>query len=89
MAEDDQETDYVIKLREEEEMEFYMDLAIHETERWIQVSDQFWLDCPCPWSSPTDQLACLEWIGKCAVLCVDKINLIIVIGFMWYYSLYR
>ncbi|KAK0062285.1 calponiny domain-containing protein [Biomphalaria pfeifferi] len=37
MAEDDQETDYVIKLREEEEMEFYMDLAIHETERWIQA----------------------------------------------------
>ncbi|KAH9488184.1 LIM domain only protein 7, partial [Bulinus truncatus] len=45
MADEEQEMDYVIKLREEEEMEFFMDLAIHETERWIQAVTKKTLQC--------------------------------------------
>lgn len=31
------ETEYNIKFREDEEQEFFTELALHETERWIQV----------------------------------------------------
>jgi hypothetical protein len=42
MAEDSQENEedwYPIRLREDEEMDFFTDLALHEAERWIQVND--------------------------------------------------
>lgn len=37
MSSSEVEEDYVVKFREDEEMEFFMELALHETERWIQV----------------------------------------------------
>ena len=31
------EDDYNIRFREDDELEFFTELAVHETERWIQV----------------------------------------------------
>lgn len=39
-SENDQEWD-TLRLREDEEMEFFTELALHEAERWIQVRVRF------------------------------------------------
>lgn len=47
MAADDssEEFHFHAKFREEEEMEFYTELALHETERWITVRLYFSGEC--------------------------------------------
>lgn len=37
-TEENEEETWNLKFREDEEMEFFTELALHETERWIQVS---------------------------------------------------
>ena len=40
MAEDEsEEHEWHIRLKQDEEMEFFTELALHEAERWIQVND--------------------------------------------------
>ena len=40
MAEDEsEEHEWHIRLKQDEEMDFFTELALHEAERWIQVID--------------------------------------------------
>ena len=44
MASEEDESEFEFRFREDEEMEFFTELAVHETERWIQVTVTFIVD---------------------------------------------
>lgn len=77
-----------IRLRQDEEMEFFTELALHEAERWISVSEKTYVKLPPVCFCVVDTIK-KNPTGNTHCKCAIKTNCITCIYMLVYFTFYK